>query len=88
MSEASKATNADASDAADLVARRIVMSREMWDECVKIADEMTISKGFRVLAYDVATLALEAGLKAGLEKVGQTISAKRGLDKLTEGWTK
>jgi hypothetical protein len=46
----------------DMIARRIVMHRKLWDEFVSLADVMTKKKGVLVTPSDVAVLAIEAGL--------------------------
>lgn len=46
----------------DMVARRIVMRRELWDELVKLAERVKAERGIEVGGCDVAALAIELGL--------------------------
>lgn len=46
----------------DMVARRIVMRRAVWDQLVTLAEAVTASKGIEVSPTEVAVIALEAGL--------------------------
>ena len=49
-------------DVDDLVARRIVLRRETWDQLVHFAEVLAEARGVEVAPADVAVIALEAGL--------------------------
>lgn len=46
----------------EMVARRIVMRRETWDQLVLVAEALAATRELEVTPTDVATIALEAGL--------------------------
>lgn len=46
----------------DVVARRLVMRREVWDELVGLAEELKARRGIEVAPTDVAAIAIEAGM--------------------------
>src|SRR5688500_3107217 len=49
-------------DADDMVARRIVLRREVWDQLVHLAEALQTTRELDVSPTDVAVIALEAGL--------------------------
>lgn len=53
-------------DDVDLVARRIIMRRPTWDACIALAERLRADAKLDISAMDVARVALEAGLAAGL----------------------
>lgn len=53
---------ADPIEPDDMVARRIVMRRELWDELVKLAERVKAARGIEVSPTDVAALAIEMGM--------------------------
>lgn len=50
-------------DDVDMVARRIIMHRATWDECMRIAEATAATQGAPCTGIDVAVLALEKGLE-------------------------
>lgn len=55
-------TSDERSGDAEIVARRLVMPRKLWDECVNLADVLSKAKKREILPADVAVAALEAGM--------------------------
>jgi hypothetical protein len=49
-------------DGDDMVARRIVLRREVWDQLVHLAEALQVTREVDVSPTDVAVIALEAGL--------------------------
>lgn len=47
----------------DVVARRIIMRREVWDSLVHLSDAFCAARGIDVTPTDVATIAVEEGIK-------------------------
>jgi len=46
----------------DMVARRVVMHRKLWDKLVSLAEVMTKQKDVAVTPSDVAVMAIEVGI--------------------------
>lgn len=69
-------------DDAEMVARRIVMRRAVWDQLVGLAEELSQQRKAEVLPADVAVVALEAGLaevRRGATKPSKSASLARTL---------
>lgn len=69
-------------DDAEMVARRIVMRRAIWDQLVSLAEELSQQRKAEVLPADVAVVALEAGLaevRRGATKPSKSASLARTL---------
>src|SRR5689334_2493630 len=58
-------------DADDMVARRIVLRREVWDQLVHLAEALQATRELDVSPTDVAVIALEAGLAEVRKSSGQ-----------------
>jgi len=59
----------DPSDDMDMVPRRLIMSQAVWNELVALADAISTKRECIVTANDVATMAIEAGIKTVQEDV-------------------
>jgi hypothetical protein len=69
-------------DDAEMVARRIVMRRAVWEQLVGLAEELSQQRKAEVLPADVAVVALEAGLaevRRGATKPSKSASLARTL---------
>lgn len=64
----------------DLVARRIVMRREVWDKLADIANALT-TPTTAISTTDIASIAIEAGLAVVRKSVGARKPRKRKVAK-------
>lgn len=60
----------------DMVARRVVLRREVWDQLVAEAERLSLS-GTPINPTDLAVVALELGLQPVRDSAGQPTPRKR-----------
>lgn len=81
-------TNTITDEADDMVARRIVMRREVWEQLVHLAEALQETRELEVSATDVAVIALEAGLaevRKSSGKHGRPASASQAASRAQSG---